>query len=103
MKAGLRKGGAGAQWEPLEGLAQGWLRPEQASLFSFISQSNKKACAKRTSLLGSRRDGSVQKAFQAQAGDKGVVRETYLPCSRYGTHHEVLQYQARDCGSHFSP
>ena len=83
---------------------RGWLRAGSGlALFSFISQSNKKACAKRTSLLGFRRDGSVQKAFQAQAGDKGVVRETYLPCSRYGTHHEALQYQARDCGFHFSP
>ena len=75
----------------------------RASLFSFISQRNKKACAKRTSPLGFKRDGSVQKAFQAQAGDKGVVRESYLPWGRHGTHHEAFQYQARHCGFHFSP
>lgn len=75
----------------------------RASLFSFISQRNKKACAKWTSLLGFKRDGSVQKALQAQAGDKGVVRESDLPWGRRGTHHEALQYQARHCGFHFSP
>ena len=90
MKAGLRKGGA--QGAPLEGLARTWAG---RVFFSFISQRNKKACAKRTSLLGFKRDRSVQKAVQAQAGDKGVVRD--LPAlGQAWNPSRGASYQARD-------